>query len=231
MDFDGILSSRAAEDVKGALAKFLHEICNPAFGALPKSEMELLLLNLLENIGAVSDDASDYELVSKLRVTNSRARKLIYERELRRLSHDDLDSRVKDLLRRPIIQKSGELFILEIGSPLVSDHLRARVRELGFFTDGSFSPSVVKLPLDAIVALMEFYIPKSEQIAVRRAMIAAGAPDTSFKGVLKAVLGKVAQRVASETGEAVMQKASEYLGPIIDAAAGQVTAKLAEVFE
>lgn len=88
----------------------------------------------------------------------------------------------------------------------------------------------MKLPLDAVVALIELYIAENERAQVRAALIAAGAPDTSFKGVLKAVLKKVAGKVASDTGEAMLESTSEYLSPIVDAAVIEIRAKIAEVF-
>lgn len=218
------------ENLNALLTAFLESVCRPAFCALPKSEIELQILTLLEGVGTVSRNADSYELVSKLKVTSNKARKLIYERELRRLSAQDLDGRVKDLLKRPIIQKSGETFILDVENPLVSDHLRAKVRGLGFVTDGSFSPSVVKLPLAAIVALMDAYIEEHEKPRIQRVLVAAGAPDSSFKGVLKAVVYKIAQRVAAETGEAMMDRAAEYLGPILDAANNDLIRKVSDVF-
>jgi len=41
---------------------------------------------LLENVGAVSPDAGDYEPVSKLHVANGEISQLTYERRLRRLA-------------------------------------------------------------------------------------------------------------------------------------------------
>lgn len=219
--------ARAANALKTLLEKFL----DPAFGALPKSEIELLFLGALEEIGAISTEPSVYELVSKLRVTRSKARNLIYERELRRLTPAQLDARVRNLLKRPIIQKAGEQFVLEVENPLVSDHLRSKVQSLGYISDGSFSPSIVKLPLDAVVALIELYIPEDQRNPVKFALVAAGAPDTSFKGVMKAVLKRVAGKVASDTGEALLDSASEYISPIVDASVDGLTVKIAEVFQ
>lgn len=230
MDLEQILQdagdARAARALKTLLERFL----DPAFGALPKSEIELLLLGALEEVGAVSTEPGVYELVSKLRVTRTKARNLIYERELRRLTPAELDARVRNLLKRPIIQKSGDQFVLEVENPLVSDHLRSKVQALGHVSDGSFSPSIVKLPLDAVVALIELYIPENQRAPVKAALIAAGAPDASFKGVLKAVLKKVAGKVASDTGEALLENASEYISPIVDATVAGLTDKIAEVF-
>ncbi|WP_420550180.1 hypothetical protein [Litorivicinus lipolyticus] len=230
MDLEQIIQDAGDAQAAGALKTLLERFLNPAFGALPKSEIELLLLGALEEVGAVSSEPGVYELVSKLRVTRTKARNLIYERELRRLTLVELDSRVRNLLKRPIIQKSGDQFVLEVENPLVSDHLRSKVQALGHVSDGSFSPSIVKLPLDAVVALIEMYIPENQRAPVKAALIAAGAPDASFKGVLKAVLKKVAGKVASDTGEALLENASEYISPIIDATVAGLTDKISEVF-
>ena len=104
------------------------------------------------------------------------------------------------------------------------------MQSLGHVSDGSFSPSIVKLPLDAVVALIKLYIPENERGPVKDALVAAGAPDTSFRGVLKAVLRKVASKVAADTGEALLDHASEYISPIVDAAADRLTDKISEVF-
>jgi hypothetical protein len=229
MDLKQAIQDKPPQEVAAADETFLQSFVTPAFGALPKSEIELLVLTLLEKLGAISSDPEVYELVSKLRVTRTKARSLIYERELRRLSPGELDNRVREMLKRPLIQKQGELFVLEVENPLVSDHLRSKVQKLGYISDGSFSPSIVKLPLDAIVALIDLYVVQGKE-QVRNALVAAGAPDTSFKGVLKSVLKKVASRVASESGEALLDKASEYIGPILDAVTEGLTGKIAEIF-
>lgn len=200
-----------------ALQTFLEHYMSPAFGALPKAEVDLLVLQLLEDLGAVSPQPSVYELVSKLRVTRTKARSLIYSRELRSSTPAQLDQRVRALLQRPLIQKAGEVFVLEVENPLVADHLRAQVQALGYVADGSFSPSVVKLSLDAISALMESQLSKEQQAAVKEVLVAAGAPDTSVRGVIKASLKKLATKLASDTGEALMEQASAYLKPLLEA--------------
>ncbi|MCA1772172.1 MAG: hypothetical protein LC677_05955 [Halomonas sp.] len=172
-----------------------------------------------------------YELVSKLKVTRSKARGLIYDRELRRSSEKELDEKVKALLKRPLIQKNGDLYVLEVENPLVSDHLRSKVQKLGYVSDGSFSPNIVKLGLDAIAALIESYLTEQEKSEVKGALVAAGAPDTSFKGVIKATFKKVASKVASDTGEALMERASNFISPIIDAGIESVAERAGELFE
>lgn len=216
MDIDRIIEQGNEEDIRSALAYFLNQFTTPAFGALPKNEVELIVLNVLEKINAIASEPEVYELVSKLRVNRSKARNLIYNRELRKSSAEELDEKVKSLLKRPLIQKDGEQFILEVENPLVSDHLRSKVQKLGYVSDGSFSPSIIKLGLDAISALTESLLPVDEKENLRLALVRAGAPDVSLRGILKATFKKVAKKLASETGEVLIEKASEYISPILD---------------
>ncbi len=231
MDIDKILKASSEKEAKAALAYFLQSYTSPAFGALPKGEIELVVLNVLEQLGAIDSEPELYELVSKLKVTRTKARSLIYNRELRRSSDDELNQKVIKLLKRPLIQKDGDLYVLEVENPLVSDHLRSQVKKLGFVSDGSFSPSIVKLGLDAITALIESNLTAKEKTAVKKALIKAGAPDKSFRGVLKATLKKIAKKVASNTGEALMDQASDYLSPIIDAGIERIKETAEELFE
>lgn len=231
MDINQIVNDATEEDAKSALSYFLQSYLTPAFGALPKNEVELIVLNVLEKLKAIDDEPELYEFVSKLKVTRSKARGLIYDRELRRSSEEELNEKVKSLLRRPLIQKNGDLYVLEVENPLVSDHLRSKVQKLGYISDGSFSPSIIKLGLDAITALIESYLSPKEKDNIKAALVAAGAPDTSFTGVLKATFKKVASKVASDTGEALMEKSSDFISPIIDAGIDLITEKASELFE
>lgn len=231
MDIHQIINDASEAEVKHALSYFLQQYMTPAFGALPKNEVELIVLNVLEKLKVIDEEPELYEFVSKLKVTRSKARGLIYNRELRRSSDEALNNKVKNLLKRPLIQKNGDLYVLEVENPLVSDHLRAKVQKLGYVSDGSFSPSIIKLGLNAITALIESYLSAQEKDDIKAALVAAGAPDTSFTGILKATLKKVARKVASDSGDALMDKASEFISPIIDAGIELLTEKAVELFE
>lgn len=228
VDIRKAVSDQDKVQLQESVARFLAGFANPAFGALPKAEIELLVLRLLQDVGAVPVRPDVYTLVSDLRVTRSKARKLLYEQELRRTNRSELDSRVKDLLADPIIQKSGEQFVLEVDNPLVADHLRAKVRELGHAADGSFSPSLVRLPLAAVVALFDHYI--EDQARVRESLVAAGAPDTSLTGVLRAVLVQVGKRAASGAGEELANQTGEFLAPLFESSMETLGSRIAPLF-
>ena len=113
-------------------------------------------------------------------------------------------------------------------NPLLQDHLRERVRRLGYLSDTSFNQALVRLPLAAVSALAGEIIPAKEQERVRKALIKAGAPDGSFKAVLEGALKTLAKKVAGEAGDQVVggivDKVSDYLGPLFTGAADAVSA-------
>jgi hypothetical protein len=131
MDLKAVLNTVGREQCNETLFTLLDRFLNPAFGALPKLEVELIILDALESLGAISPEPQAYELISKLKVTRAKANKLIYERELRRSNHEDLEARIKALLRKPLIDKKGNHFMLEVENPLLLDHLRSKIQQLG----------------------------------------------------------------------------------------------------
>ena len=199
-------------------------------GALPKSEVELLILRLLAQIGALSERPAVYELVSNLKITRSKARKLIYDQELRTRTVVELDEDVRDFLRTPIVQKRGDLFAIEIENPLISDHIRAKLKVLGHVTDGSFSPNLVTLTLDAMVALIEAQLTEDQKTETLDALVKAGAVDKSLNGVLKAALKKLGEKIADETGHAIAEEASDYIGSLLDARGSVITTYFGALF-
>lgn len=215
---------------RAVLEHILSEYAKPAFGALPKKEIDLLMLEALVRIGYLDSDPSLYHLIQLLRVSRSKARNLLYERDLRRLGKPQLDELLRGTLIRPHVLKQGDLFCLEIENPLVLDHLKDKLQRLGFATDGSFSPSLVKLSRDAFNALVIDCVPSGNQMAVKAALVAAGAPDGTFGGVIKGVLIKLGGKFADSAGEEMAENISKYLGPILSGATSEITSQVSELF-
>lgn len=216
---------------KKILGSFLGAYLTPAFGSIPKREVDLLVFEMLEKIGYTKSEPDLYNLVQQLKVTRSKARNLLYDNELRKLSQADLDEKVKISLKNPIIQKQGDLFALEIESPLVGDHLRSKLKELNHTSDGSFSPTLIKLTKSALIAVIESYLSKNDQKNIQKALIKAGMPDKSFKGMLSGALKAVGKKVASNAGEDLAEAAGEYLSPLIDGATDKIIELFTGMFE
>lgn len=215
MDIQKRINDSVEQSVQESLGLILTTYLSPAFGSLTKRETDILIFSVLEKIGYIEENPTLYSLVQKLRITRAKARHLLYERELRRLGEKDLDEKVKDILKRPLIQKQGELFVLEIENPLVIDHLRSKVQSLGYASDGSFSPSLVKLSDGAIIALLDSLLDEKRKAGVKKEFIKAGLPDKSFKGILKDLLKALGKKAADEAGSKVVESV---LGPVIDGA-------------
>jgi hypothetical protein len=226
----GSLANLEPAVVRAALEKVLAGFLAPSFAALPKGEYELLILDVLIDLGRLPAEPTEYDLISLLRVKRGKARTLLYDRELRRSSGARLDELLRCALERARFQKAADGFALEVDNPLVIDHLRYRVRELGHLADGSFSPSVVKLSLNAVTALLESMLPPAVLADMRRALVAAGAPDTSFRGVLKQVLTRAGSRFAADAGEAVAEKTFDLMSSVVRGAVPQLTALAKQLF-
>jgi hypothetical protein len=230
LDISEFTAKASPDQTKKALEEFLTAYMNPSFGTLPKTELELIVLRLLAQIGAVLERPTVYELISGLKVTRSKARRLIYEQELRTRTPKELDEDIRRILRRPILQKRGDSFALEIENPLLSDHIRAKLKTLGHVTDGSFSASLITLTVDAMVALIEGQLSAPQKSEALDALIAAGAPEKTINGVLKSALKKLGAKIADETGQAVAEDVAKYIGPLLDASKAAITDAFSSVF-
>lgn len=226
MELQQTLANIAEPQLRAVLAKLLEHYLTPAFGVQPKAETELAMLEALQQLGLIAAEPGIYELVTQLRVTRPKARKLIYERALRRSDAGALDKQLKALLRAPVILKNGELFALEVENPLLADHLKERLQQLGHGSDGSFSACLVTLKAEALAALVAASLSPDDQERLRKALVKAGAPDTSLRGLLTGVLKKLGGKLASKAGEALAEQASDYLGPVLDAAVKPAVEKL-----
>lgn len=212
-----------------AFGRLLDGYMTPSFGAMPKREIDLVVLEALVAIRYVSDTPTTYELISKLKVTRARARSLIYERELRRLKNSELDSLVIDAVTKAKTHKDGDLFVLEVENPYALDHLKYLVQKRGYAADGSFSASVVRLSLGAFSGLIEELLDENQKKVVKSALVAAGAPDKSLKGVLMGALKKAGSKVASEAGEEFAGELGGYVASLVSGGAKAIAEKYVEV--
>lgn len=219
---DPVIHQLPADEARHALHRLVTGYSNPAFGALPRREVDLLFLEEMVRIGLLPAQPSLYDLVHRLRISRSKARSLLYDRDLRRMNPELLDRTIREILQHPLLQKQGELYALEVENPLVADHLRARLKELNHTCDGSFSASLLRLTPEAVAALIEFYLNEEERASVRDALIAAGFPDRSLKALLTGALQVLGKKVADQAGSALAAQVGEYITCLITAATDRI---------
>lgn len=229
MSIEDKLEALDAEQAKAALTAFVATFTSPAFGALPKREIELELFEMLRSLGVIDRKATLYGLMTDLRVTRAKASQLLFDAEVRKhgSNTEHLDKEVKDALCAARFAKDGDLFILEIENPLTQAHLRHRLKALGHVTDTSFNSAIVKMPIDAVKDLLVELIPEQDRPAVRQALIAAGLPDDSLPGILKSALKSLGGKVLGEAGDQIatwaVEAAPGLIGSVVNASTQAIT--------
>jgi hypothetical protein len=226
-----LLGAASDAQCRHALDRLIAGYLSPAFSVLPKREVDLLMLECLIAVKVLPAEPTLHDLITQLRVTRSKARSLLYDRELRRQTSASLDDQLRTLLARPLFQKQGELFALDIENPLLVDHLRKRLAELGHASDGSFSPTLVRISLDAAVALMADLLDPAHRKDMRAALESAGAPRTGLGPALKAIVRKLATKLADDTGGAMVDQLHGVLDPFFAGARDQVIDRVRDLFK
>jgi len=216
MNIDDIVLNDENKKVNEALGTFLKSYINPAFGVLPKSEIDILVLDVLEKLGAINKDPKIYDLVSKLKITRTKAKNLIYSRDLRRYDEDILEHKVKELLKNPIIENNGEKILFEVENSLISDHIKNKIQKLNHISDGSFSSNIISLNSNAMSKLMLSYLSEEDIVKLDKVFDKAGAPDgKTTNDNLKHSYKMLSNKIVSKTGDILMDKATYFFSSIL----------------
>lgn len=155
------LITAESDKQKELLISFLNDYSSPSFGSMSKRDTDVALFSMMQELGIIKMNPQIYEVVSLLHVTSSKARNLIYEASLRRNNENTLDMALLDHLKAPrFLATSGKMIALEIDDPLLIDHLKFKLRNLNYITDGSFNPGIVKMPYEAYASLFGDTLPQ-----------------------------------------------------------------------
>jgi hypothetical protein len=225
-----LLTQLEAIDEKAAkkiLVKFLEYYMTPAFGSLPKREVDIAVFQCLQELDVFDSTPEIYSLLSSLRITRSKARNLLYESNLRKSNNEALNNELVDILKDPLL-KDNDKVCLEVGNPLLIDHIRYVLKELNHITDSSFSPELIRLSPDAYAALINTQLARVSKKDIDAALIKCGAKTkVNAETLLKAVLKKIGKKVADDAGNEAAEYLGDYLGDLFSGATEQVTSFLA----
>lgn len=217
--------------VKNVFKELLKDYLTPAYGSMSKRDFDILLFMKLQDLGMVSKNPEIYDIVSSLKVTRTKARNLLYESKMRSTTGDKLDSELIELLKKPIFLKDNDKIALEIDNPLLSDHLRAKLKRLGYITDGSFSAELIKLTEDAYIAIFEDMV-KENLDAVYKSLIECGAKeDTNFKSIMLSIIKKIGSKFLGRIGEQLADEGLEYLSVLLEGNTSKIKEKYCGFFD
>lgn len=147
-------------------------------------------------VGYLGPEPKIYDLVQRLRITKSRARSLLYDRDLRRLDTAALDAMAIEVLKKPLLQSQGYAIAIEIENAYLSDHIRIKISSLGHVSDGSFSPSLIRLSASAAASLISSCLNDADRKKVEKALAKVGGNDKSVTGLMTKLIAGAASTVA-----------------------------------
>lgn len=203
------------------------------FGAMSKSEFEILLFMALqdENYFGKGKNYDLYAIQSKLNITKAKARNFVYAAELRRSSSEEvLDKNLMKCLINAhfFYEKDSRNISLEIENPLLIDYLKHKLKEIGYITDASFSPDLIKMSIDAYSFIMEFYrkkdntidnnINKVYQDLLQMGVITNNTPNNTNntpKNTIKEILSAIGRIAGTKLIEEIVESGYDLLGSIL----------------
>jgi hypothetical protein len=207
-----------AEKLKSAFVELMEVYNSPAFGSITKKDFEISLFIKLQDIGVITDHPTLYEVLTKLKVTRTKARNLIYEANLWKKSTVDLNNELKLILKNPSFLNDGKTISISVENPLLQDHIKSILKSLKFITDGSFSSEILKLTTDAYVSLYLniFNINDAElEIATNyfkeSGLMTDLRPRAIITGIMKSVGQKYLGEIGSDIANDLSSKAMDFM--------------------
>ena len=194
------------------LANLLEKYRKPSFGSMSKRDVDIMMFEAMQELGIIDDkNPQIYDVMQLLHVTRSKARNLIYEVALRKAENEEeLKKQLREYLDSPLLLKETDKVLLEIDNPLVIDYLRNELKRLKHLTDGSFSPELVKMDLNAFVDIYTEVMSEKEKKQIKKELIAFGVKkDDSVQAILLNGLKKGIPALASIFGGRVAERLSD----------------------
>lgn len=218
------INSVDSNEVKRVFKELITAYMNPAYGSMSKRDFDILLFMKLQDLKIIDKDPDLYDIVSNLKVTRVKARNLLYEAKMRSSSEDVLDNELKELLSKPIFLKENDKIAIEISNPLLSDHLRWKLKRLGYITDGSFSPELIKLSERAYVEIFTDMLSDESLKNVTKALVKCGAKEElGFKGILCSIIKVLSGKILGKAGDELVDGIFKYLSPLITEKTEQIS--------
>lgn len=138
----------AFQDDKLAAAfgrRFMDAYLATAFGALPKSEIDLQVFSILVGLDVVEVNRASYRIARALNITPAKAQSLLFQYQLRNVSEAETDHQIMLAITTARYWKDGDKLSFGVTSPLVKAAVSAKMEEKGVFADVSLSGNILRV--------------------------------------------------------------------------------------
>ena len=139
--------------------QFIDKFLENGFGALPKREIEIYVMNLLLEDGQFVNENGDidfHEISLTLKLSETKVKNLIYEVELKyKNNHNFLEELIK-LIENQKYEVVDDKIKFSIQSPLLKQYFEYEIRKLpNSISDGSFAKHIVTISIDTFEKLLK----------------------------------------------------------------------------
>lgn len=190
-------------------AGFAADYFGQAFGALPKSEIDLLVFRLLMDTGVLTRNHSLYDIARCLNVTPAKARNLLFQHQLRTMTASAIEQDVLDTILKAKFGVDGGRIGFGVESPLVRAAVVAKAKANDVFPDVSLTGETLFIPMNQIGDFIAAFLPadKAKKLVdgLRRKKVVD--PDDIAK-----VLNKVGEAMIIEAAKAGGKAGAKHLG-------------------
>ena len=155
------------KEAKKILIDFIDIYLNKGFGVMNKTEIETLLYHVLKKHQLLSGKCFDDSF--KLQIPESKARKLIYESQVKyeTKTKDDLDlylrKSIGNCLASAKLVKNNKEIKFAIEDKYLRVALNAKLRENNFFADTSFNKDIVSLDSESFINMVSLLVPNDQK--------------------------------------------------------------------
>lgn len=157
------IKSLPIEEAKKVLTDFLDVYLDKGFGVMNKTEIETLLYHVLKQNKLLSGKC--FEDSMSLKITEAKARKLIYESQVKYDVRDRdtlisyLRKSIGECLTRAYFSQNNKSIKFAIEDKYLRVALNAYLRDHDYFADTSFNTDIVSLDQNAIVSIITLLVP------------------------------------------------------------------------
>ncbi len=207
------------EDAKAKmiLAEIMGVYLEKGFGVMNKTEFETLLYDVLRKHGLLTGKCFDDSF--KLRIPEAKARKLIYESQVKysNLNKDDFDSYLRksvgECLAHAYLVKNNKEIRFAIEDKYLRIALNAKLRERHYFADTSFNKDIISLDEEAFKEMLSILVPNFQRDQVLANLNAVQVPEND--NMKDFVLSFIKEAMLQGSLEAIKQ-----IGTLLIALAG-----------
>lgn len=208
------------------LEKFLVAYRTPSFGALPKREIDLLVMNLLFKTQVIDENDSDQKISRQLFVAESKVRALRYELDVRNQALDDkwIKRELIAALEKASVftaQDQGRI-ALHVRRPLLRKEIEDLLAKDNSFADYSFNRDLLILRAEAFGKLLDYALEDKQRQQIEKNLQEALKQKKSSEIDWTALLGEFLMSAAKSSGKAAGEK-------VVGAIAALLTGGISEI--